>query len=104
MTDGVTPRPYDDSRRREDAAIRLEQQFADFLKVYANDKVESKEWRITINARLTPLEDLHRTLSTPAKVIGAILLLMITPVAGVLGWTLLKKTLDWCSMAISRIP
>ncbi len=82
----------------------METQFDAFLKSYDQDKRESKEWRTEVNARLIPLEELNRTLSTPAKVIGAVLLLMITPVAGVLGWTLLKKTLEWSSHAISRIP
>lgn len=89
----------DDSRRREDAAVRLEQKFADFLEVYKQDKQSSAEWRIEIEGKMQPLTELHQTLTRPARIIGAVLILMVTPVLGFLGWNVSK----WFFLQMEKI-
>lgn len=89
----------DDSRRREDAAIRLEQQFKDFLTIYEADKLEAKTWRITFDIRLKPIEDMKLLFERPAKIVGIILVLMITPFLGVIGWNIFK----WSAEVIAKL-
>lgn len=104
MTD-ESPRREDDTRRREDASVRLEQWASDFTERYEKDQTtvreSAKAWREKhdtahaalleeINKRLAPFERLLIILETPAKAIGAILVLMLTPVFGMLGWDMAK--------------
>lgn len=101
-----------DSRRREDAAIRLEQRFEDFLeanrikeeattKADGIKEIESKRWRESVDARLDPLTDIYKTLQAPAKMARVIALLMLTPAAGMLGWTFIKRSIIWVSHALA---
>lgn len=91
-----------DARRREDAAIRNETRFEDFMLMYKADKESSQLWRDSVDKRLAPLEDLYRTLSTPAKVLGALIVLMLTPTAGVLGYALFKRALEWATRVVEN--
>lgn len=87
MTD---EKPMEDSRRREDAAIRLEQQFKDFLVTYESDKQETKDWREKYDERLKPIEDMKKLFERPAKAAGVIFILMATPMLGIFGWNFFK--------------
>lgn len=102
----------DQRRRREDASIRLEQKFEDFLeatrikeeamaKALAIKDEESKLWRTSVDDRLNPLVDVYKILETPAKVMRVIVLLMVTPVAGMLGWGFIKKSVIWASHVLA---
>lgn len=87
----------DDTRRREDAALRTEEHFKLFLEQYNRDQerdareketeiAETLAWRLKFEERVKPLEDLQRQLATPARVICGVIILMATPALGVLGW------------------
>lgn len=98
----------DDARRREDASIRTEQRLTDFFERYKQDgeryerdNADARAWRAShdsthkellkeIDDRLKPFEVLRDRLDTPAKIIGGILVLMLTPVLGFLGWDITK--------------
>lgn len=103
MTDGEV-------RRREDAALRMEQKFQDFLVRYEENEDKAQAYRddhelshkallTTLENRFEPLEDLYKTINRPAKIIGTILLLMMTPILGALGWGLFR----WTVAHIDRI-
>ena len=111
MIEGSDER-MNDARRREDAAIRTEQRLNDFLEAYAvetsrtraqyeRDVAEARLWRQShttthnemmaeMNLRFKPFEQFMERVNTPAKIVGAVLILMLTPVCGVLGWNVTK--------------
>lgn len=85
-----------EKRRREDAALRLETQFELYVladekwkreqeQKYEADKKISLEWRTEIEKQLKPLRSLYQTMTTPAHVIRAVLIMMAIPVLGIWG-------------------
>lgn len=93
----------DDSRRREDAAIRMEQRFDDFIEAYDKDKADTKEWRKGYDEKLTALNSKISILDrfdTPIKIMGGAAILMVTPILGVLGYDIGKSILHWMDKSI----
>lgn len=95
----------DEARRREDASLRTEQQLKDFLSMYAQDQIDARAWRaeqekkqkefaIEVDNRLLPFEKMLAVVDTPAKIICGIVVIMATPVFGVLGYAWAKWLID----------
>jgi hypothetical protein len=49
----------DETRRREDASIRMETAFSIFQQAYAKDQERTEQWRKDFDNRLKPLEDMR---------------------------------------------
>lgn len=111
---------HDESRRRVDAAIRTEQLLKDHIDRYERDWAHRQarlkwddDWRdelmttldkrfTTMDIRIKPFEDLRTKLENPMKVAGTLIIIMITPLLGMLGWDIGKAILEWMNRAVSR--
>ena len=106
MTDPIPPDLNErliSARRREDAALRTEVQFEDFVKRYENDQKETSKWRQQYDGRLQAIEgktEILDTLRTPGKIFGGAIAIAATPILGILGYDLGKHFSEWLARVL----
>ena len=83
----------EETRRREDAAIRMEERFELFLKSYEKNEEGACLWRKEMEGRLTPLEDLVKKMKGPWRITMWIIAMVMAGTfyqIGMKGWVWLQ--------------